>query len=85
MRRFIDKGYDIEQRNYVSLLRLQLPVTIFNPDNFQHFHQSGHTALIIAAEYGHFEIVKMLLAEGANIDATNEVGTHSFASLITRI
>lgn len=36
--------------------------------------QGGDTALIIAAKYGHFFIIRELLSSGANADLTDKVG-----------
>ena len=37
------------------------------------YHQYGLTALILAAYFGHIEVVKMLLDRNANIEAVDNV------------
>ena len=35
--------------------------------------QTGHTALMLAAEAGHLNVVKKLITSGARLDMTNQV------------
>ena len=38
-----------------------------------YFHQDGDTALMCAAENGHYEVTKFLIEAGASIEAKDEV------------
>ena len=39
-------------------------------------YQSGMTSLILASARGHYEIVKLLIGKGANIEAQSQVCTY---------
>ena len=41
--------------------------------NFHRVQQSGLTALLWAADMGHVEVVELLLADGADLHAVDEV------------
>ena len=39
--------------------------------------QEGATALLMAAAQGNMDVIRMLLAHGANVEATDSVSTHA--------
>ena len=39
--------------------------------------QSGSTAVMLAAEYGHKDVVLFLTQKGANLDLVNKVSVHA--------
>ena len=38
--------------------------------------QDGHTAVLLSCQYGHHSVFEHLLQQGAELDATSEVGQH---------
>ena len=47
------------------------------------FSQNGRTALLLAADHGNAEVVKILVESGANPDATDIVSTTYSPDIIT--
>ena len=58
----------IEEKNIYDAEQLILSGVDVNERN-----KAGHSALILAAKSGKLELVKLLVASGANIQITNKV------------
>ena len=80
-------------QRFISSLITQTPLLIFiyrlikftcllGSRNCQRQTQGGDTALILAAEKGHFDCVRLLLEAGADKDAANEVCWHLPYSIV---
>eukprot|EP01122_Echinamoeba_exundans_P015610 TRINITY_DN7492_c0_g1_i1.p1 TRINITY_DN7492_c0_g1~~TRINITY_DN7492_c0_g1_i1.p1 ORF type:complete len:651 (+),score=149.58 TRINITY_DN7492_c0_g1_i1:83-2035(+) len=63
-------------RGHTETVRILMEEPTFNLD---HVISTGETALCLAAQYGHIEIVKMLLAKGANTKTVDRSGRDALA------
>lgn len=66
------------RKTIVALLSGDAPADINAIDSYQ------NTALIIAAEFGHQEVVELLIESGANTTAINKCGRSAFLSAVWR-
>lgn len=71
MKVLIESGADIQLKvNNASILCENSALNCYNLDIGQ-----GHTALHLASANGHLEVVKILIASGANVNVKNDVST----------
>jgi ankyrin repeat protein len=73
----VQAGADIEQQNEVSAYRARfvssLSTRLLTGKYIAVCLQSGHTALMLAAQAGHVEVVNGLVQAGADIETCDEV------------
>lgn len=49
-------------------------LTFYNPQQINAQDRTGHTALMSATQFGHMEIIKILINHGADINIKNKLG-----------
>ena len=74
MKLFLEKGANIEARDKVNFDLSSFFLNVFISISYNSEHQKyGLTPLHRASHYGNDKIVKLLLENGANIEAKNSV------------